>query len=1077
MKIHNTHTTILGVSAIFIGLLFGLRLYDTAAVTREIPDIKVALPKLTNKITSSNSPVEFIDETFIRGITHRHTQKKDKISSFEDSLGGGVCVADFNNDNWDDLFFITGSGNRRHFGKENWWQEPQPNQLYINQSGMYFRNETIDSGIKEVGFGIACAAADLNNDGNIDIIVANKGENYIYENKGNGKFNRVTSAFDKNNNYFSTSILIFDANKDGLDDILFGNYVAFEQEQNVLELNAGYETQKNINFEAALYDAQPDTLFINQGNFLFAHNEALLAPNKHGRTLSFIEDGTILALNDKGSPSEKIFTDPHSNKIGSITVNARDAKIITPPSETGEELLLASDASKGGVYALTLDGEANDKSWDYGINHETRLNNTTWAILKGDFNIDGLDDIFLSNGSSMPHPDANKTTTGQGNILLVADKTLINFTQKNLKNERILSSRGAATLDMNNDGKLDIIVNNNNDYPSLLINKTESNNSWIGLRCSPSYLCNNSKVSLDKNLLGKVFKRTTNYASQSSGSHISVITEKSSHIITIENDDFNVEFTLDDTNHYYSINLQEKTIKKLDVEKHLVKPASISDREEFISLLRKNIITHRYRELLNQLSSSDKNDRLIILNEIHETQNRNGFPLADRWASDNDMDVSLKAIKLLEELEKEESIPTLINLIEANNPTISCTALKAFQHFYWKDEAAPERKHWAESTIIKILSSGKPENIECAIDAIAESESYRALKPLLQLLTSENHILAARAARALGMIRQTEAIPALKYELTNSISPFVRAEVLISLSRLNQDLEKIETSHIFKKDNELFNEALIFALKKSTDLTAHQDIKNFTSNKNSAYASIFNTLNYNELVSAYTLLTEPNTGKIDNYDNKLSNRLHITKMLLAKFSDSISIRSIYPSLSASEKYEIRESATEAVKGLLHEMDMEYAIKNCELKNHEGISINHCKHHLTDTEISNTIRSFINSGRYSETIIYAFQSQESIYYSSAINTLLDDKRIQKSELIFTLNNLPLKTDNLEKIASILKSWTAEEQLSTLRSIKKQIPDNIFSNWVSNYTKQISNNAINFYAQGLEKVAPTNGVIHE
>ena len=116
-----------------------------------------------------------------------HQQTTQALTALTETLGGGVCVLDFNNDDWQDLFVIGGSGQTRHYGKLSWWHTPQGNQLLLNQQGQYLEDVSTSIGLSAPMLGMGCASADFDGDGWLDLIITGVGENRLYRNlKGKG---------------------------------------------------------------------------------------------------------------------------------------------------------------------------------------------------------------------------------------------------------------------------------------------------------------------------------------------------------------------------------------------------------------------------------------------------------------------------------------------------------------------------------------------------------------------------------------------------------------------------------------------------------------------------------------------------------------------------------------------------------------------------------------------------------------------------------------------------------------------------------------------------------------------------
>lgn len=1012
--------------------------------------------------TEPRHAISFVDKTFLSGITHRHTQKKDKISSFEDSLGAGVCVADFDNDGWDDIFFVSGSGNHRHFGRDIWWQDAIPNQFYRNKNGEYFTNITEELDLKQSFFGIACAVADLNDDGWVDIIVANKGANLIYENLGNGKFVVHETAFTPEPSLFSTSILVDDVNGDGKNDILFGNYVAFTQEQNVLELNAGFDTQKNINFDPALYDAQPDTLFINNGNFNFALSTTLFEPNQHGRTLGFFKNEKIIALNDKGSPSQIISGLAEPGPLSSIVVNARDAEKTSSPAEGYEPLLVFSDAIKGGIFAFSFtDKLLNDKSWDLAINDEHRLYANTWSILTADFDLDGYEDMYLANGSLMPHPDTNQTAIGQSNILLKANRITRKFEEQPQVNERVLSARGGAVFDFNLDGKMDVVIANNNDYPSLLLNTTNTDTNWIGIKCIPFNKCQRALIEVNGTKYAAPFAAKQAFASQSAVSFSAPIEQAQEAKIVLVSDG-NTAITFTGKNQYFLVDLSAKTFSpiKREANDETSIPVAI---EEYIYLLNKPNRDARATVLENRLHNIDDDNKLLVLDALTRAQNRQFFQLVDQWSGSENAVVAVAAIDLLKNLEMEQAIPRLINLIQSNNESIACRATQTFQYFYWKDEAATERKKWAESTLIKVLNESSKKKMACAIDALAESESYRALAPLINILQGADDYLAMKAARALGMLRQTQATQQLKHAMVAHRSPFVRAEALIALTRLAVELGDINAQEL-TEDDQLFNAALIYSLQNADDGVAVNQLitKLYAKNLDANY-KVFSYLSNQQLFTLYQLMTDRMIKNGAAIDQEL---LHVLADDQFAALENPNYIPLIAQLGDSQKLQILQGMQPAqlLQSIGNNSGLFQALCNFDDK---GVDYPLCaalevKGTLDSPELSDLLRSALNSGNYDLAIALSLLQHNQRAYGIALNQLISDSRLQSSELLFALRSFVIKPENFGSIQTKLHTFSDTEQLQILRNIQRHSPEKDFALWISDVSQSTNSEPITFFS---------------
>ena len=105
------------------------------------------------------------------------------------------------------------------------------NQLFRND-GNQFIDVTGESGLGDTSYGIGCAAADYDNDGDTDLYVTNFGPDILYRNEGDGTFADASYAAGISNPLWSASAAFFDADNDGWLDLFVSNYVEYSLEKN-----------------------------------------------------------------------------------------------------------------------------------------------------------------------------------------------------------------------------------------------------------------------------------------------------------------------------------------------------------------------------------------------------------------------------------------------------------------------------------------------------------------------------------------------------------------------------------------------------------------------------------------------------------------------------------------------------------------------------------------------------------------------------------------------------------------------------------------------------------------------------
>lgn len=174
-----------------------------------------------------HSTIRFFDQATDLGIDFiYHQGRTEGVDGvrMQESTGGGIAVVDFNSDGLPDLFLTQG---------ENWPADsdtPAPtaedqDRLFVNL-GVGFQDATNDARVpREDGFGQGCSAGDFNNDGFVDLYIANIGVNQLLINQGDGTFIDVTEELNVTTSAWTTSCLIADLNADGNPDLFDVNYV------------------------------------------------------------------------------------------------------------------------------------------------------------------------------------------------------------------------------------------------------------------------------------------------------------------------------------------------------------------------------------------------------------------------------------------------------------------------------------------------------------------------------------------------------------------------------------------------------------------------------------------------------------------------------------------------------------------------------------------------------------------------------------------------------------------------------------------------------------------------------------
>jgi hypothetical protein len=129
--------------------------------------------------------IQFTNATEAAGIKFKHFKGNQGVSINREEFGPGVCVADFDGDGWQDIYFVNG---RDLYDRGI----SVSNALYRNNHDGTFTDVTEKAGVPGTGYGLGCVWGDFDNDGFPDLFVTQYGKNVLYRNNGNGTFTDVT---------------------------------------------------------------------------------------------------------------------------------------------------------------------------------------------------------------------------------------------------------------------------------------------------------------------------------------------------------------------------------------------------------------------------------------------------------------------------------------------------------------------------------------------------------------------------------------------------------------------------------------------------------------------------------------------------------------------------------------------------------------------------------------------------------------------------------------------------------------------------------------------------------------------
>ena len=429
--------------------------------------------------------VRFTDVTAQAGVAFRHVSTPEKRYIVE-SMSGGVALLDYDNDGYLDIFFVNSLTVDlvKSKGKTR-------SALYRNRGDGTFADVTDKAGVGDIGWGMGAVVADYDNDGFEDIYVTCVGPNHLLKNNGDGTFADVTAQAGVGDPRWSAGAAFVDYDRDGWLDLFVANYVAFDF-NNLPE----FGKDKTCQFKGIAVQCGPrglpgdgDSLYHNNGDGTFTDvtkKAGVSDPNGYygmGVIASDLdEDGLtdIFVANDS-TPNFHYRNngDGTFKEIGFLSGLA----LSENGGAQGSMGVTVADYDHDGrldLFITNFDDEYNALYHNDGHNSFTdasykarvaapSLPYVGWGTKFFDYDNDGWVDLFVANGHVYPQIKTFKQrnfvfrNNRDGTFAEVAEQLGTPFAERH-------AARGVAFGDLDNDGDVDIVVNNLGDAAQVLRN-------------------------------------------------------------------------------------------------------------------------------------------------------------------------------------------------------------------------------------------------------------------------------------------------------------------------------------------------------------------------------------------------------------------------------------------------------------------------------------------------------------------------------------------------------------------------------------------------------------------------------
>ena len=445
-------------------------------------------------VTVSQSKVSFIAVTK-SGVDFKHTDGKSEKRLFNEFLGSGGGFFDYDNDGDLDIYLVNGASQIVSPDKN-----PSTNALYRNNGDGSFSNVTELTGTGSTSYGTGCTVGDYDNDGDLDLYIANFGPNVLYQNSGKGTFIDVSMQSGVANSQWGTSCAFADVDNDGNLDLYITNYADYAVKNDKKCYVRGIWQYCG----PRAYPPDTDIFYHNNGNGIFTDltekSGFLDVPACHGLGVAFGDydndgDQDLYVANDQDP--NFLFQNQGSGKFEETALLSGVSYSDMGKEEAGMGTIFG-DYDNDGLLDLTVSNFQKETNTLYhnegsgffadvttlaGIG-EITYSYLGWGIAFFDYNNDGYKDIFVANGHVLDNiTDIDRSTTyPQRNLLFrnLGDGTfedVSNQSGSGLTLQKV--SRTVALGDYDNDGDLDILVTNWNQTADLLRNEGGNLNNWI----------------------------------------------------------------------------------------------------------------------------------------------------------------------------------------------------------------------------------------------------------------------------------------------------------------------------------------------------------------------------------------------------------------------------------------------------------------------------------------------------------------------------------------------------------------------------------------------------------------------
>lgn len=468
-----------------------------------VPAARVARPNLESEANLPPVAVHFEDLAVRAGLTARNVSGQDHTKEYIlETTGNGVAIFDYDNDGLVDIFLPNAS----MFQGSEEAKTVRTQHLYQNLGELRFKDVTAEAGLRRTGWGQGVCVGDYDNDGYRDLFVTFWGHSSLYRNQGDGTFRDVTSAVGLKSPTvrWDTGCTFVDYDLDGRLDLAVAGYVSFDKEKIPKPGSGGFCKWKGLPVMCGPRGLPfgRNYLFRNEANGQFkdvSETSGIGLPTTRYTlgilATDFDNDGYPDLYGACDSTPSLLYHNQQDGSFAEVGILAGVALNEDGQEQAGMGVAVADYDGDGlmdfvktnfaddvpNLYRNNGDGTFTDMVYLSGLGSETEF--LGWGVHFLDVDHDGRLDVFIVNGHVYPEIDQADLQSryhqerqlywniGKGRFKDISGESGPGILES-------WSSRGSAVGDLDNDGSLEVVINNMGDRPSLLQNSA-TKGTWL----------------------------------------------------------------------------------------------------------------------------------------------------------------------------------------------------------------------------------------------------------------------------------------------------------------------------------------------------------------------------------------------------------------------------------------------------------------------------------------------------------------------------------------------------------------------------------------------------------------------